>query len=208
MYAAARFDHLGFSDVTGATATLPWDAPVTRVEVGGGYSIQRNLLLKLSYQHNNRDGGVLQRVAQHGRGAAGVLVLMDEHMTRTQRTTKDTKAARRRAAVALAVCVLCVLGVLCVVAARSRGRDGRAARRDPRPRRGPARAAAAVERRPGVADLGTPAARDVPDLLRSVVYLESAPRGAFETSEGGHAVMDQRNETFVPHVLAITTGNT
>jgi len=70
------------------------------------------------------------------------------------------------------------------------------------------RPAAAVERRPGVADLGTPAGRDVPNLLRSVVYLESAPRGAFETSDGGRAVMDQRNETFVPHVLAITTGTT
>jgi len=70
------------------------------------------------------------------------------------------------------------------------------------------RPAAAVERRPGVADLGTPAGRDVPNLLRSVVYLESAPRGAFETSVGGRAVMDQRNETFVPHVLAITTGTT
>jgi plastocyanin len=65
-----------------------------------------------------------------------------------------------------------------------------------------------VERRPGVNDLGTPAARDLPDLLRSVVYLESAPRGAFETSEGGHAVMDQKNETFVPHILAITIGTT
>jgi len=70
------------------------------------------------------------------------------------------------------------------------------------------RAASPAERRPGVADLGTPAPREVPDLLRSVVYLESAPRGAFETSDGGHAVMDQRNETFVPHVLAITTGTT
>jgi plastocyanin len=70
------------------------------------------------------------------------------------------------------------------------------------------RSAAVIERRPGVSDLGTPAARDLPDLLRSVVYLESAPRGAFEASEGGHAVMDQRNETFVPHVLAITTGTT
>jgi plastocyanin len=70
------------------------------------------------------------------------------------------------------------------------------------------RAAAPVERRPGVSDLGTAAPRDASDLLRSVVYLESAPRGAFETSEGGHAVMDQRNETFVPHVLAITTGTT
>src|SRR5262249_27422984 len=65
-----------------------------------------------------------------------------------------------------------------------------------------------IERRPGVADLGTAAARDLPDVLRSVVYLESAPRGAFETSEGGRAIMDQRNETFVPHVLAITTGTT
>jgi len=67
---------------------------------------------------------------------------------------------------------------------------------------------AAAERRPGVADLGTPIARDMPDLLRSVVYLESAPRGAFDSNEGGHAVMDQRNETFVPHVLAIMTGTT
>jgi plastocyanin len=70
------------------------------------------------------------------------------------------------------------------------------------------RVAPAIERRPGVADLGPPPARDVPDRLKSVVYLESAPRGAFEQSEGGHAVMDQRNETFVPHVLAITTGTT
>jgi plastocyanin len=65
-----------------------------------------------------------------------------------------------------------------------------------------------MQRRPGVADLGAPAGRDLPDVLRSVVYLESAPRGAFETTEGGRAVMDQRNETFVPHVLAITTGTT
>ena len=63
-----------------------------------------------------------------------------------------------------------------------------------------------MERRPGVADLGTPPGRGIPDLHRSVVYLESAPRGAFEPSEAGRAVMDQRNETFVPHVLAITTG--
>ena len=48
-YVAARFDHLGFSEVTGTTGTQPWDAPVTRIEVGGGYSIQRNLLLKVSY---------------------------------------------------------------------------------------------------------------------------------------------------------------
>ena len=44
------------------------------------------------------------------------------------------------------------------------------------------------------------------DPSHSVVYLESAPLGAFEQPEPGHATMDQRNETFVPHVLAITTG--
>src|SRR5207249_6443046 len=65
-----------------------------------------------------------------------------------------------------------------------------------------------MERRPGVTDLGAPAARDVDDRLRSVVYLESAPRRAFELDEGGRAVMDQRNETFAPHLLAITTGTT
>jgi hypothetical protein len=67
LYAAARVDHLGFSEITGATsAPLPWDAPVTRVEVGGGYSIQRNLMLKLAYQHNARDGGQLPRTAKLG----------------------------------------------------------------------------------------------------------------------------------------------
>jgi plastocyanin len=70
------------------------------------------------------------------------------------------------------------------------------------------RVATTSERRPSVADLGTPLPRDIPDRLKSVVYLESAPRGAFEQTESGHAVMDQRNETFVPHVLAITTGTT
>ena len=57
LYAAARLDHLGFSEITGTAGRATWDAPVTRLEVGGGYSIQRNLIVKLSYQHNTRDGG-------------------------------------------------------------------------------------------------------------------------------------------------------
>ena len=65
-----------------------------------------------------------------------------------------------------------------------------------------------VERRPNVSDLGTASRRALPDRSRSVVYLETAPRGAFERTETPRAVMDQRNETFVPHVLAITTGTT
>jgi hypothetical protein len=66
LYAAARVDHLGFSDITGSLDTEPWDVPVTRIEIGTGYSIQRNLLLKVSYQHDSRDGGPLQRFERLG----------------------------------------------------------------------------------------------------------------------------------------------
>ena len=62
-YVAARYDKLGFSDEIGTTGPLPWDAPVKRIEIGAGYSIQRNLLLKGSYQYNHRDGGVLPPTA-------------------------------------------------------------------------------------------------------------------------------------------------
>ena len=60
LYVAARFDRLTFSDLAGADRiSQPWDAPVKRIEVGTGYSLQRNLVLKLSYQYNTRDGGVI-----------------------------------------------------------------------------------------------------------------------------------------------------
>ena len=51
-----------------------------------------------------------------------------------------------------------------------------------------------------------PSTREPMDRRRSVVYLETAPRAAFDTREEPHARMDQRNETFVPHVLAIVAG--
>jgi plastocyanin len=68
------------------------------------------------------------------------------------------------------------------------------------------RAATPPERRPNVADLGSPAAalRDISDRLTSVVYMEAAPKTSAVVP--GHAVLDQRDERFVPHVLAITTG--
>lgn len=68
------------------------------------------------------------------------------------------------------------------------------------------RVVAAPERRPGIADLGSPAPRDVPDTRRAVVYLESAPSPAFDEREPVRMAMDQRNETFYPHVLAVTVG--
>jgi plastocyanin len=67
------------------------------------------------------------------------------------------------------------------------------------------RVAKPPERRPELS-LGAPGPRDLADLRRGVVYLESAPQGAFEERESPRAVMDQRNETFVPHVLAVMTG--
>jgi hypothetical protein len=57
VYAAARLDHLGFSRIAGTARTLPWDAPVSRVEVGGGYYLQRNLVARASWQANRRAAG-------------------------------------------------------------------------------------------------------------------------------------------------------
>ena len=57
LYAAARAEHLGFNQVTGSIQRITWEAPVTRVEVGGGYYLQRNLVARLSVQMNWRDGG-------------------------------------------------------------------------------------------------------------------------------------------------------
>ena len=70
------------------------------------------------------------------------------------------------------------------------------------------RALAAVAPRASMTDNAVLKAADFADRLKSVVYLESAPRAAFESADPAHAVLDQRNETFVPHVLAITTGTT
>ncbi len=70
------------------------------------------------------------------------------------------------------------------------------------------RATGSSEGRPAVADLGHHAPRDTPDRKRSIVYLEEAPQAAFEAPVPGRAVLDQRNETFVPYVLAVTVGST
>jgi plastocyanin len=56
-----------------------------------------------------------------------------------------------------------------------------------------------------VTDLGSQR-HDPIDRRRSVVYLDAAPRQAFEELKPGRARMDQRGEQFVPRVLAITVG--
>ena len=64
------------------------------------------------------------------------------------------------------------------------------------------------EGRPVVAELGHHGPRDTPDRRRCVVYLEEAPQAAFEVPAPGRAVLDQRNESFVPYVRAVTVGST
>lgn len=70
-FAAARLDGLTFSKIQGdrlfGGAPETWDAPVTRVEAGGGVYVQRNLTLRAVVQYNTRDGGrVRQRTFVSG----------------------------------------------------------------------------------------------------------------------------------------------
>lgn len=59
--------------------------------------------------------------------------------------------------------------------------------------------------RPAVGELG--AARPTrADRRTAVVYLDTAPRAAFDDLRPGRARMDQRDEQFVPRVLAVTAG--
>ena len=67
---------------------------------------------------------------------------------------------------------------------------------------------APVEPRPDPAALGAGGPRDQVDRRRSVVFLETAPQGAFEAASPPRAVLDQRRETFVPYVLAVRVGTT
>lgn len=68
------------------------------------------------------------------------------------------------------------------------------------------RIARPIERRPDVSAPGAAAPRPAPDVRRGLVYLETAPRGAFDDREPARATMDQRDETFMPHLLAVMVG--
>ena len=117
---------------------------------------------------------------------------------------------KRRAADFAACCVALRRSPLAVAPSRRAAPGRRRRPREPghpRPARHPPARQAGRRRRPDVADSGARRVRATcPDLRRGVVYLETAPRGAFDEREPGRAVMDQRNETFVPHVLAVMAG--
>lgn len=60
-FAAARVDGLSFSRVTGRRlfngVPTPWDAPVRRIEAGGGIYLQRNITLRAVLQRDWRNAG-------------------------------------------------------------------------------------------------------------------------------------------------------
>ena len=58
---AARFERLTFDHLRTGTGLQRWEAPVRRLELGGGYSIARNIMAKASWQRNTRDGGRIRR---------------------------------------------------------------------------------------------------------------------------------------------------
>src|SRR5262249_37596651 len=74
-YAAARGDHLGFSRLAGTVfggRPTTWDAPVSRIEAGLGYSPWRRITFKAVVQHNWRS-----EVAVRGKETlAGAQVLL------------------------------------------------------------------------------------------------------------------------------------
>jgi hypothetical protein len=70
VHLAGRIEHLGFNKLTSGSRIERWEAPVTRLELGAGWSIVRNLMLKGSWQRNHRDAG---RVRHDSLGAAQVV---------------------------------------------------------------------------------------------------------------------------------------
>lgn len=106
---------------------------------------------------------------------------------------KSARIARPPGSLAL------LLGLLVSLSAASGSIRGRVELRQP---------PADQEPRPNVADLGMHAAHGPTDRRRAVVYLDPAPRAAFDVRDEPRSRINQHNQTFVPHVLAIVAGTT
>ena len=70
LYAAVRGDTMRFTSVEGSDGEETWEANVSRLEYGIGFTIRRGLLLKMSVSSNWRDGG---RVRESHLGAVQLL---------------------------------------------------------------------------------------------------------------------------------------
>ena len=63
------------------------------------------------------------------------------------------------------------------------------------------------DHRPSVSDM-TQTARTPIDRTRAVVYIDAAPRQAFDPLPAGRVRLNQHNQVFEPHLLAVTVGTT
>jgi hypothetical protein len=70
LYFAGRAERLGFNRLQTSLGLQAWEAPVRRFEIGGGYSLIRNVIVKASWQRNLRVGG---RVRDDSLGAIQLL---------------------------------------------------------------------------------------------------------------------------------------
>jgi hypothetical protein len=70
LYVAVRGDRMAFSTIAVPGGAEDWEADVSRLEYGVGYTIRRGLLIKASVLSNWRDGG---RVRQSNLGAVQAL---------------------------------------------------------------------------------------------------------------------------------------
>jgi hypothetical protein len=70
LYFAGRAERLGFNRLQTSLGLQAWEAPVRRFEIGTGYSLIRNVIVKASWQRNLRAGG---RVRDDSLGAIQVL---------------------------------------------------------------------------------------------------------------------------------------
>ncbi len=182
-YVASRVERLAMAEIGSNLGYLSWDADVTRFELGVGYSPlrQRAAEGRLAAQPARRRPRAKER-SRRGAGAAVVLTRAGGALALA--LVASGAAAQEQPA-----------EPLMAGAASIRGRVE--VRRSPH----------AEPARPQVAELGMPASREAGDRRRSVVYLETVPQSAFESPSPLRAVLDQRNETFVPPVVAITVGS-
>jgi hypothetical protein len=60
-HVALRVDRLAFENIPTGNGPRPWEADVFRVEAGGGYALARQIMVKGTYQYNQRDGGRVRR---------------------------------------------------------------------------------------------------------------------------------------------------
>jgi plastocyanin len=129
-----------------------------------------------------------------------VVVLREPVRSHSQAPRRESLAApAQRVLVVCLLCFFCVSSAARVSSVAGGAIRGRVELRQP---------PADLEPRPDVAGVGIHRGHGPTDRRRSVVYLDPAPRAAFDVRDEPRARMNQRDEAFIPHVLAVVAGTT